>query len=211
MSAKWLETRHEIYQSLVDKLLIGVIVLVAALYLNVALEDHKSELAHDRALWDKRLTAMIDLRVDYNACLENLFEFWKASGGYRDEPTAHTLLELEKRKLEFRKALSVFLSNSNKWGVLFDTKFENELRNHYYILSSFLKIDGDRAFDVPAFVSGLADNFDSHTTNALNGFYSVERRQLTNIGFQPVAFDQAVHYKDLAGYLRVNLDQWESK
>ena len=144
----------EIRRIWLDKFLFAVLIAIAVFIGNLVFEGYKSDLAKTQFLLEKRLEALMDLRVSFSNLGQRAFaEAYKIGPAQPDD---------------YAQEVYAFMHIINRWGHLFSDDFNQKLNHYAWIHQAVAGTEIQLNRKQWGFMIDLGQAFDSDTRTALN-------------------------------------------
>jgi hypothetical protein len=194
--------RLEMRRMLIDKLLIGALIVLTGLIANMVVEGYKSEMTKSQFLLDKRLTALKEMRVVYSRLTKHANDLI-----YSTKPDARP--EFLK---EYSKDVVAFIDIGNAWGFLFSERFNNDVNRYLWIHEAAASAQITITKEHEEFVDAISAAFDLSTKTALTVevFGSPEPPQAGYFHVNEWAPDR-IHKDGLDKFFLENFAKWKAE
>jgi hypothetical protein len=151
-----LEHKLEVRRILIDKLLLGIVLLILAFVTKLIIANYRSGLTQERFLLENRLSALKDIREAYSKLSLDFFNLANANKAERQQILADSKKDFDK-----------FTNLTNNCLILFSKKFDKRIRFHYWIFQAPFYDQINITPDHLDFLSYIAEDFDNLTRTAL--------------------------------------------
>lgn len=177
-----------------EKLLLALLLVVAAVCGNFLVEKYKSGLVERKFLLEKRLAAIEEISGVYS----------RLTLHYRNSarPTGSTEAELS----EYRKEIEGFSHLVGRKGMLFDEKYEERFKNHLWTHLAAIEMQGKMNKDHYSFGIAVFQDFENLTRELL---WSETIKSGAN-SESPLKFDFDPSMK-VADFFNKNYEKWKSQ
>lgn len=122
------EHKLQIRRILIEKLMLAIIIVLAAFSGNFILESYKSNLAQGQFLLETRLKAIEEIKSSYDKLVD-------LNGNY-----FHRGITTTKNKEDYYYSIKSFAKLIDKKGVVFDKNHKKRFRNHVWLHTSVLEM-----------------------------------------------------------------------
>jgi hypothetical protein len=146
----------EIKRIWLDKLLIGVLIVLAGFTANIVLENYKSELIKSQFLLDKRLEALKDIRMIFSRLTQHAHDVMVA------KPES-----VDAQLKAYQDDINNFVHNGNEWGFLFSDNFNQEVNQYMWIHEAVARGKIKLTGNYQGFLDDVSAAFDTATKTAL--------------------------------------------
>jgi hypothetical protein len=192
------EHRLEMRRVLIEKVLLGVLIGIAALLANVLMERFKSDLSQERFLLEARMAAVKDLRESYSSLNNYVLRV-------KDETKPAEVTKLRKAHAA---ELEKFGNLINRSGWLFSSESADAVARHGYIHTAISR--GKPIVDASQwqFLAEISDNFDAVTRVML--WEQSSKSGPTGFELEAWSFEE-VNAKGSAAYFDANYEKWKKR
>lgn len=159
-----LEKSLDLRNRLIEKGIVGVIVVIVALVANSALEKYKSEEKQSLFLLQSRLYAITEIR-ELNSKMHKIQH--ELIYVMPDDDT-ETMLNKRIKLLQYQNILEEFVNVFNKWGVIFSGNFESVIQGYMTIHVAIAFNEVTLKPDYWGFLVDLEESFNVITKNVIN-------------------------------------------
>ncbi|MNK97269.1 hypothetical protein D3C87_1175910 [compost metagenome] len=188
-----LEHRLGIRRLLIDRLLIGLLLALAAFLASVAIENFKAKASDSRYFLEKRLEAGTEVRSHLTKL---------TSAAFKQTVAACDSSRIRLSADEFRLAVTGLVNQLNSSSLLFSKDY---LADAYWVVNLFAGAADTSSIscDSRYFFDEIADYFTERTKNEVHGTVNSWK------GFQPLKFDrETMDQTGTSEYFQMNLAAW---
>ena len=187
--------RLELRKLIVDKLFLGLILVVLGYVANITIEEYRAKSARDVFLLQKRLEAVTAVRAAYADMFDN-FDSFTLLG---------TPLPKDYRK-QYKKSIDAFSVSQNRWSTLFPPEFNAQLEFHLWTHQAFLYRGVAESVEYREFVYDLDQHFDFICRREL-GVAAGEKEQIFEFDEWP---HEKVEKEGNDKFLAANFAKWRA-
>lgn len=148
-----LEYQHtlELRKVLIDRLFLGVLLLLFTFGINILIENHRNELIKKNFIIQKKYDAMLILRESFDE-LHATYSYWTLNN-YKYLPNDHNN--------QFDKLLSELERKTNSINVLFSDQFNKNLEHFYWIYIGLRAQGIEKSAKYNLFMSDIREAFEA--------------------------------------------------